>query len=87
MRLAALVVICAAIFGSVTSMVKAASGDTAFVFSSDPAISAEQHSAFGVVHQYEKADIRLVFDESGNATGLMTGREPISSASEAHGDK
>ena len=52
MRLAVLL-ICAAIIGSIAAPVTAASGETAFAFSADPAISAEQHAAYAVVHQYE----------------------------------
>jgi transcriptional regulator with XRE-family HTH domain len=32
----------------------------------------------------EAAGVRLVFDDSGNATGLATGRGPISGVSEAN---
>jgi ketosteroid isomerase-like protein len=66
MRLAALVVMCAAIFGSVTPMVKAASRDTAFVFSSDPAISIEQHAVYAVVHQYQ------LYLNAGNTRGILS---------------
>jgi ketosteroid isomerase-like protein len=66
MRSAAFVVICAAIIGSMTTVLKAASGDTAFVFSSDPAISTEQHAAYAIVHQYQ------LYLNAGNTQGILS---------------
>jgi len=53
MRLA-VILLCAAIAGSMMPTAKAASGETAFAFSADPATAVRQRAAYAVVHQYEQ---------------------------------
>jgi ketosteroid isomerase-like protein len=58
-------VICVVMFGPTATSVAAAS-EAALVFSADPAISAAQHAAYDVVHQYEQylnaGDTRGILD-------------------------
>jgi len=60
----AALVICTAMFGSTATSVEAAS-KADFVFSTDPAISAAQHAAYDVVHQYEQ------YLNAGNTQGIL----------------
>ena len=60
----AALVLCVASFGSTATSVEAAS-EAGLVFSTDPAISAGQHAAYDVVHQYEQ------YLNAGNTQGIL----------------
>jgi ketosteroid isomerase-like protein len=49
----AVILLCAAIAEALVPA-KAASGETVFAFSAEPAIAAQQRAAYAVVHQYEQ---------------------------------
>ena len=51
--------------GSIVPSAKAASGEAAFDFSSDPAIVAQQRAAYAVVHLYEQ------YLNEGNTPGIL----------------
>ena len=61
----AVILLCAAIAGSIVPSAKAVSGEAAFAFSADPAISAQQRAAYAVVHQYEQ------YLNAGNTPGVL----------------
>jgi ketosteroid isomerase-like protein len=63
-QLLAALVICVLMFGSTPTSVEAAS-EADFVFSADPAVSAAQHAAYDVVHQYEQ------YLNAGNTEGIV----------------
>ncbi|MBV9198802.1 MAG: nuclear transport factor 2 family protein [Alphaproteobacteria bacterium] len=50
----AVILLYAAIAGSMVPAAKAASGEAAFAFSADPATAVRQRAAYAVVHQYEQ---------------------------------
>jgi hypothetical protein len=64
-QLLAVLILFAALFGSTGPSAKAASDEIAFVFSTDPTISAAQRAAYDVVHQYEQ------FLNAANTQGIL----------------
>lgn len=63
-QLSEALVICVATVGLTATSVEAAS-EAAFLFSTDPTISAAQHAAYDVVHQYEQ------YLNTGNTQGIL----------------
>ena len=61
----AVILLCAAIAEALVPA-KAASGETVFAFSAEPAIAAQQRAAYAVVHQYEQ------YLNAGNTPGIST---------------
>ena len=60
-----MILLSAAIAGSIVPFAKAASGEAPFAFSADPAIGAQQRAAYAVVHQYEQ------YLNAGNTPGIL----------------